>query len=93
MIAVIATLRVREGKQQEFESAMKELQSQVQANESDCQLYQLTKKDDTTYKMLENYSDRAALDRHGKTEYFRAAGGKLAGCLAGAPDIEVLEVV
>ena len=38
-------------------------------------------------------ADQAALDAHGKTDYFRAAGPKLGPCLAGAPEVEYLDAV
>lgn len=34
-----------------------------------------------------------ALDAHGKTDYFRAANKQLAGLVAGAPEIEILDAV
>ena len=43
--------------------------------------------------MLELYKDQAAVDHHGGTEYFRAAGPKFAGVLAGRPEIEYLDGV
>jgi quinol monooxygenase YgiN len=43
--------------------------------------------------VLESYDDQAALTAHGQTEYFRAANGKLAAMVSGAPEIEYLDGV
>jgi len=92
-IGVIATLTVAEGKNAEFEAVFAELSEAVNANEPGNEFYSLTrsKSNPQVYKVLERYVDQAALDAHGKTDYFRAAGPKLAPCLAAAPDIEVLD--
>jgi quinol monooxygenase YgiN len=92
-IGVIATLTVAEGKNAEFEAVFAELSAAVNANEPGCEFYSLTrsKANPQVYKVLERYVDQAALDAHGKTDYFRAAGPKLAPCLAAAPDIEYLD--
>ncbi len=92
-VGVIATLTVAEGKNAEFEAVFAELSATVNANEPGNEFYSLTrsKANPQIYKVLERYVDQAALDAHGKTDYFRAAGPKLAPCLAAAPDIEYLD--
>lgn len=72
-----------------------ELAAQVLANEPGCSFYSLnrSKSDPHTYKVLESYVDQAALDAHGKTDYFKAANGKLAALVAGMPEIEYLDGV
>ena len=92
-IGVIATLTVAEGKNAEFEAVFAELSEAVNANEPDCEFYSLTrsKANPQIYKVLERYADQAALDAHGKTDYFRASGAKLAPCLTSAPNIEILD--
>jgi quinol monooxygenase YgiN len=95
MIGVIATLKVQDGKNAEFEGVFRDLVAQVRANEKGNLAYALTKSraDPNTYKVLELYTDQAALDHHGQTDYFRAAGPKLGPCLAGRPEIEYLDGV
>ena len=95
MIGIVATLKVQDGKHADFEGVFKDLAAQVRANEKGCLAYTLTKSrtDPNTYKVLELYTDQAALDHHGQTEYFRAAGPKLGPCLAGRPEIEYLDGV
>ncbi len=94
-IGIIATLKVQDGKNAEFEGVFRDLAAQVRANEKGCLAYQLTKSrsDPNTYKVLELYADQAALDHHGQTEYFRAAGPKMGPCMGGRPEIEILDGV
>ena len=94
-IGVIATIKVQEGKNSEFEAVFAQLTQQVLANEDGCVLYALhkSKSDPQTYKMMEQYKSVDDLKMHGKTDHFIAANKKLAGMLAGAPDIEVLDAV
>ncbi len=94
-IGVIATLTVAEGKNAEFEAVFAELANAVRANEPGNEFYALTRSRATpqVYKVLERYVDQAALDAHGKSDHFRAAGPKLAPCLAAAPEIEHLDAV
>jgi len=94
-IGVVATLKVQEGKNTEFEAIFTELAAQVRANEKGNLAYSLTRSrtDPNTYKVLELYADQDALTLHGQTEYFKAAGPKLGPCLAGRPEIEYLDGV
>jgi quinol monooxygenase YgiN len=92
-IGVVATLTVAEGKNAEFEAVFAELAAAVRANEPGNEFYSLTRSrtNPQVYKVLERYTDQAAVDTHNKTDYFIAAGPKLAPCLAAAPDIELLD--
>jgi quinol monooxygenase YgiN len=93
MIAVIAKLNVATGKEAEFETAMLNLAGQVRENESGNQLYTLCKDDDGNYVVLELYETQEDLDAHGKTEHFKASGASFRGVMAGAPEIQRLEVI
>ena len=92
-IGVIATLRIQEGKTEEFETFATELARQVRANEPGNLAYQLTKSrtEPNTYRFLEVYKDQDALTHHGGTDYFKAAGPKFAAVLGGRPEIEYLD--
>ncbi len=94
-IGLIATLKVQSGKGEEFEGVFRDLAAQVRANEPGCKLYQVFKsrKDADTYIVMEIYADQAALDAHGKTDYFRAAGPKIAPTMGGRPDIAYFDAV
>ena len=95
MIGIIATLKVQEAKAAEFEGIFKELAEQVRANEPGNLFYQLTKSrtEPGTYKVLELYKDQDALTHHGQTDYFKAGGAKMGLCMAGRPDVELLDAV
>ena len=95
MIGVIATLKVQDGKNAEFEAIFTELAKQVRANEKGNLAYALTKSrnDPLTYKVLELYTDQDALTAHGQSDYFKAAGPKMGPCLGGRPEIEYLDGV
>ena len=92
-IGVIAKLTVQAGKNEEFETIFAELEAKVTENESGCNFYSLHKSrsDENAYVVLEQYVDQAALDAHGQTEYFKALGAKMGGCMGGRPEIELLD--
>ncbi len=94
-IGIIATLTIAEGKNDEFEKIFAELTALVNEKESGCNFYQVHKsrKDPQVYVVLEQYANQEALDAHGKTDYFRSLGKQMGGCMAGAPDVELLDGV
>ncbi|MDP5053078.1 MAG: antibiotic biosynthesis monooxygenase [Congregibacter sp.] len=94
-IGVIATLKIQEGKNAEFEQIFAGLAQKVLAHESGCVFYALhrSKSDSQEYKVLEQYASEADLATHGKTEYFQAANKALAPLVAAAPHIELLDAV
>lgn len=93
MICIVATLTAAEGKGPDFEAAFSDLTAKVKANEPGCLVYQLTKSrtDANVYKVLEVYTSQDAVDAHMGSDYFKAAGAKLAGVLAGRPVLEFLD--
>jgi quinol monooxygenase YgiN len=94
VIAVVATINVKEGKETEFEAVMMELAEKVRSSEPGTILYQVCKaKDAPTYVVLENYSDQDAFAHHTTTSYFKEATPKMGACMAGAPKIEFYEVI
>ncbi|MBX3706225.1 MAG: antibiotic biosynthesis monooxygenase [Pseudomonadales bacterium] len=92
-IAIIARLNVAKGKETEFETTMLGLAADVRAKEPGNQLYTLCKDADGNYLVMELYASAEALAAHGQSEHFKAAGKKFAGLMAGAPEIQRLEVV
>lgn len=94
-IGIIATLKVQEGKNNEFEKAFSELAEKVLANEDGALFYALhrSQSDPQVYKVLEQYRTEADLNAHRETEYFKTIGGALGPMLAGAPEIETLDSV
>jgi len=94
-IGVIATLKVQPGKGPDFEAVFKDLAAQVRANEPGNKLYQVFKsrKDADTYIVMEIYQDQAALEAHGKSDHFKAAGPKIAPTMGGRPDVAYFDAV
>jgi len=92
-IGVIATLTIAEGKNEEFEGIFSQLMEKVNTLESGCDFYQLhrSRSNPQEYKVIEQYANQEALDAHGKTDYFRALGKEMGGCMAGAPAVEYLD--
>ena len=95
MIGVIATLRVQDGKAEEFERVFADLGTKVRANEPGNMVYQLcrSRTEPHTYKVLEIYRDDAALKAHGSSEHFKAAGPALGAILAGRPEVEYFDTI
>jgi quinol monooxygenase YgiN len=94
-IGVVATLKVAEGKNADFEAVFRDLAAQVKANEPGNRLYQVcrAKADGNTYVVMEIYADQAALEAHGKSDHFRAAGPKIGPTLGGKPDIQYFDTI
>ena len=93
MIAVIAKLNVKPGCEEEFEVAMLNLVSDVNANEPGNHLYKLCKKTDCNYVVMELYEGQAAIAAHGQSAHFKAVGAKFGGLMVGAPEITRMDVV
>ena len=94
-IGVIATLKVQDGKGDEFEAVFRDLAAQVRANEPGNKLYQVFKsrKEANTYVVMEIYQDQGALEAHGKSDHFRAAGPKLGPTMAGRADVQYFDAI
>lgn len=94
-IGVVAKIRIQEGKNEEFEAVFKELSDAVRANEPGNNFYALHKSqsDPLLYVVLEQYADMAAFQAHGASPHFKEGGKKMGACLAGAPEVELLDGV
>jgi len=94
-IGVSAKLKVQTGKNAEFETIFKQLVAAVNANEDGCLFYALhqSREDSQTYIVLEQYTDQAALEAHGKTDHYRKFGKELAACMAAAPQLELMDSI
>lgn len=89
-IGVIAKLKIKAGHEATFKEVIGALQASVRAHEPGCKQYDCfqSKNEPQVFVMFEQYADQAALDAHGKTAHFTAAGPKLFPLLDGAPVIE-----
>ncbi len=94
-LGLLATITVQEGKNEEFETLFKGLTEKVLANEKGTLLYALhrSKSNPQEYMVMEQYRSAADIDAHGKTDYFIEAQKAMAGLVAAAPVIQVLDVV
>jgi quinol monooxygenase YgiN len=94
-IGIVATLKVKPGKEAEFEAVFTDLQGHVKANEPGCLLYQVFKSrsQPSTYVVMEQYKSQADLDGHRGTPHMAAAGPKLGAVLDGRPTIELMDKV
>ncbi len=93
MIGIVATITIKDGENAGFEAAAKKLVAAVRANEPDCSLYALHKKDENTYVFMERYADWDAVEHHRGTEHFKTLGRAMGPFMAGAPDVLRMEEV
>lgn len=90
-IGIIARLSIQAGKNEEFERIFNELQAAVRANEPGNNFYACHRTDDdTTYVVMEQYKDQAALEAHRGSDHFKTIGAKLGGVMAGRPELETV---
>ncbi len=94
-VGIIATIKVQDGKDKDFEAVFRDLAKAVRTNEPGNKLYQLCKsrKDANTYVVMEIYESDEALKAHGASEHYKTIGAGLGPTLAGRPDIHYLDVV
>ena len=94
MIGIVATLKVKDGEQADFEAVAKELVAAVNANEPGCLYYALYRTDDpTTYVMMERYTDRTAVEAHRGTDHFKEIGRRMGPHMDGRPQVQILQQV
>jgi quinol monooxygenase YgiN len=93
MIVVHATNYVREDKVAQFEEATKTYEAQVNANEPGTVIYCMarTRKDPLVYRNVEVFRDRAAIEAHGGTDYFKAAVEATRDCFSAPPVVEICD--
>ena len=95
MIAVVATLVAKSGREAEFEAAFLELVAGVRAHEPANRMYQLTRSRDEarTYRVLEVYADEAALEAHRASDHYKTGGRAMRDLVEAPPKVEVLDTV
>src|SRR5262249_3591577 len=88
MLGVVATLKVKPGKEQEFEAVAKKLVAKVVAGEPGCKLYALHHAETPgTYVFMERYVDQGAVEAHRATDYFKTLGRKMGEFMDGRAEI------
>lgn len=95
MICILATIKVKEGKEGLFVETFINLSKEVRENEEGNIFYQISKDRDEplTYIVMEHYIDQESVDLHGKSDHFRAAGPILGECIEGRPIIKHLDAI
>lgn len=90
MIAVVATIHVREDQVQRFEAVARELEEQVAAHEPGCVLYRMTRSrtEPLVYRSLEVFRDQAAIDAHIAADYFQTAAIEMRQCVSRESTVE-----
>lgn len=92
---VVATLKIQEGKEAEFEAIFHDLMAEVRAKEPGNHLYRVfrSRKDKSIFVVMEIYENDDAMKAHGKSDHFRAANPKIGAVLAGPPDIHFMDAI
>ena len=86
--SIVATIKVKDGHQQQFEEVAKKLVAAVNANEPGCLLYTLNKGDDPlTYVFMERYKDEEATKAHRAAEHFKTLGRAMGEHMDGGPQV------
>ena len=95
MICILATLKVKKGKEELFEKTFIELSKNVREIEKGNIFYQISKdrEVENTYIVMEQYTDQESVDSHGKSDHFRSAGRAIGECLDGPPVIKYLDAL
>lgn len=95
MIALIATIQIKEGVATEFERVFLELAAGVRDNEPGILTYQLCRsRDDVlTYRVLEIYRDQEALELHLVGELVGRMRASFEALLDGDPGVEYLDAL
>lgn len=93
MIGVIANIKVKDNKEEEFEKIASMLVKDVNLKEKENIYYRLYKKCKGFYIMLEGYESRKSLDFHTKTDHYKKYGKEMAEFLDGAPEVIIMEQI
>lgn len=91
MLTIIASVTVRDGAADEFESVASELCAAVRENEPGNSQYEVVRLTSALnqYRFIEAYDDRAALSAHAASPHYRKASALMEPLLASAPVIEI----
>ncbi len=94
MISVIAKIPIQDGKVDEFTEAFKEIAAGVATEEGNF-LYSLSfsKKEPNMAVIMERYQDKEALGLHSESDHYKTFGGKIAGLVAGAPEVVIMREI
>ncbi len=94
MVVLLATMKAKQGKETELETALKSVIPKVEL-ETNTLKYILHRAQDDSSKFLfyEKYADKAALDFHGSTPYLTEMFRSIADLLAEKPTIVLYDEI
>ena len=94
MVSLIAKIPIKEGRVEDAIAAFKGLMVQV-AKEEGTLFYTLNRNQSNpnTLVVMERYKDKAALDAHSSSPYFKEFFAKSREFIAGKPEITVMEEI
>ena len=94
-IGMVVKLKIKAGKNAEFERGFKEAQVGVRAEEPGCLYYDLyqSNADPQAYYVLERYTGQPAVDQHTKTKHFAKMMQAGASVMDGPPEMQNLKLV
>ena len=94
-IGLVVKLKVKPGKNADFEKGFKAAQSGVRAQEAGCLYYDLyqSPQDAQTYYVLERYTGQPAVEQHQKTAHFAKMMADTGPCVDGPPEMVSLKLV
>lgn len=96
MIAIIATLTVKDGSADEVAALLQEAAPHCRSDvEPGCLYYQPTRltTDPNVFKVFEVYADKAAIAAHRETPHFQPLAKAFGTLLASPPQVDVLETL
>jgi len=95
MVVITATMRAKEGKEDELIGLMKDLVEKVKQNEPGALEYSFhqSKRDPNLFMVYEKYKDGEAMQAHMSSSHFQEAGKKLSEVVEGGLGLEAYEVV
>ena len=93
MIGVIAYLKIKSGKEKQFEEIAKKLVDAVNSEEENNIFYRLYKKSEFLYTFMEGYKDKESLEYHTTTSHYKDNGKAMAAFLDGRPEVEVMDEI
>jgi quinol monooxygenase YgiN len=94
--AFVVTFKIKPGKNEAFESAFREMQASVRANEPGnlyYDLYRPSPDEPQTYVVVEHYRDAAAVQAHGRSDHGKKFFAAMHDLMNGAPKAERLVLV
>ena len=93
-MVVVVALKVKSGKEKEFENAMREMIAKVEPEEGTlAYIFHRSQHKPGEFLMYEKYKDKSAFDHHSVTPYFAELFGKIGPLLAGEPNIEMYDEI